>query len=225
MASGTPLVRQDRIVFSRTWQGRYFNLLGYVLSVYCVYKIVMVRSDTPPTLIPIHMHVPVRLYACVPVPVCLCACACAPMCRGACVPLPVPVHLCACMPVHTLTYTPAPWLAPFRVPVSVGARWAQAIVNIVLDRHGKTDPVTQGFALLARYVGLQLDVRVWSQHVSFMLVGVIVVTNIRGLLLQLMRVRPRGELSPLPPSQRHSVCACARRTPTPTCTDAAARAY
>jgi len=33
---------KDRLNFSKTWRGRYFNLLGYFLSVYCVYKIVMV---------------------------------------------------------------------------------------------------------------------------------------------------------------------------------------
>ena len=36
--------QQDRIRFSTTWQGRYFNMLGYFLSIYCVYKIVMVRD-------------------------------------------------------------------------------------------------------------------------------------------------------------------------------------
>jgi len=65
-------------------------------------------------------------------------------------------------------------------------------VNIVLDRHGKTDPVTRGLEILVRYVGLQVDVPFWSQHVSFLMVGVIVVTNIRGLLLQLMKVRVIG---------------------------------
>ena len=62
-------------------------------------------------------------------------------------------------------------------------------MNIVLDRHGKTDPVTRGLEILVRYVGLQVDVPFWSQHVSFLMVGVIVVTNIRGLLLQLMKVQ------------------------------------
>ena len=36
--------QQDRIRFSTTWQGRYFNMLGYFLSIYCVYKIVMVQD-------------------------------------------------------------------------------------------------------------------------------------------------------------------------------------
>ena len=48
--------------------------------------------------------------------------------------------------------------------------------------------MTKGFELLADYAGLQVDVSFWSQHVSFILVGVIVVTNIRGLLIQLMKV-------------------------------------
>ena len=70
---------------------------------------------------------------------------------------------------------------------------SQAIINIVLDRHGKTDPVTKGLELVVRYLGWKVDVPFWSQYVSFWLVGVIVVTNIRGLLLQIMKVwRARG---------------------------------
>lgn len=32
---------KDRYNFSKTWQGKYFNALGYLFSVYCVYKIFM----------------------------------------------------------------------------------------------------------------------------------------------------------------------------------------
>ena len=34
---------KDRFDFSKTWQGKYFNALGYVFSAYCIYKILMVR--------------------------------------------------------------------------------------------------------------------------------------------------------------------------------------
>lgn len=34
---------QERIRFSRTLQGKMYNLLGYFLAGYCVYKIIMVR--------------------------------------------------------------------------------------------------------------------------------------------------------------------------------------
>lgn len=33
---------QDRVRYSKTWQGKYYNALGYFFSVYCVYKLVMV---------------------------------------------------------------------------------------------------------------------------------------------------------------------------------------
>jgi len=33
------------MAFSKTWQGWYFNILGHFLSVYGVYKIVMVRNS------------------------------------------------------------------------------------------------------------------------------------------------------------------------------------
>ncbi|CAG8562501.1 5488_t:CDS:2 [Acaulospora morrowiae] len=32
---------RDRLQHSKTWQGKYFNFMGYIFSVYCVYKIFM----------------------------------------------------------------------------------------------------------------------------------------------------------------------------------------
>ena len=34
---------QERIEYSKTFQGKYFNFLGYFFSIYCVWKIFMVR--------------------------------------------------------------------------------------------------------------------------------------------------------------------------------------
>lgn len=96
-------IESERRVFSETWRGIFFNLLGYCLSGYCVYKIFM------------------------------------------------------------------------------------ASINIIFDRHGKTDPVTRGIEILVQHFKLEFDVALWSQYVSFLLVGVIVVTNIRGILIQFMK--------------------------------------
>ncbi|RIA89758.1 Abscisic acid G-protein coupled receptor-domain-containing protein [Glomus cerebriforme] len=32
---------RDRIHYSKTWQGKYYNFMGYNFSIYCIYKIVM----------------------------------------------------------------------------------------------------------------------------------------------------------------------------------------
>ncbi|GBC14354.2 Golgi pH regulator isoform X2 [Rhizophagus irregularis DAOM 181602=DAOM 197198] len=32
---------RDRILYSKTWQGKYYNFMGYNFSIYCIYKIVM----------------------------------------------------------------------------------------------------------------------------------------------------------------------------------------
>ncbi|EDV26153.1 uncharacterized protein TRIADDRAFT_23402 [Trichoplax adhaerens] len=92
-----------RIAYSRTLKGRYFNLMGYFFSLYCIWKI----------------------------------------------------FICT--------------------------------INIVFDRVGKTDPVTRGFEILVNYLGFDVDVKFWSQHVSFFLVGIMIVTSIRGLLITLTK--------------------------------------
>ncbi|KAG8226225.1 hypothetical protein J437_LFUL006327 [Ladona fulva] len=61
-------------------------------------------------------------------------------------------------------------------------------INIVFDRVGKKDPVTRGMEIAVDWLGITwLDVSFWSQHISFFLVGCIVVTSIRGLLLTLTK--------------------------------------
>ncbi|XP_022900657.1 Golgi pH regulator [Onthophagus taurus] len=60
-------------------------------------------------------------------------------------------------------------------------------INIVFDRVGKKDPVTRGIEIAVNWMGLSIDVNFWSQYVSFILIGCIVVTSIRGLLLTLTK--------------------------------------
>ncbi|RZC35317.1 Golgi pH regulator C [Asbolus verrucosus] len=93
----------ERIEWSKTWKGIYFNFLGYIFSVYCTWKI----------------------------------------------------FICT--------------------------------INIVFDRVGKKDPVTRGIEIAIHWMGFNFDVNFWSQQVSFYLVGCIVVTSIRGLLLTLTK--------------------------------------
>uniref|UniRef100_A0AAF5RXV6 Golgi pH regulator n=1 Tax=Wuchereria bancrofti TaxID=6293 RepID=A0AAF5RXV6_WUCBA len=94
---------RERMEYSKTWQGQYFNVVGHFFSIYCIWKI----------------------------------------------------FICT--------------------------------VNIVFDRVGKVDPVTRGIEIAVNYMGFQLDIRFWSQHISFLLVGVIAVTSIRGLLITLTK--------------------------------------
>lgn len=58
----------------------------------------------------------------------------------------------------------------------------------MFDRVGKVDPVTRGLQIVVNYMGLPVDVKFWSQHISFILVGIIVITSIRGLLITLTKV-------------------------------------
>lgn len=55
----------------------------------------------------------------------------------------------------------------------------------------QVDPVTKGIELTVHYFNLEFDVQFWSQYVSFILIGIIVVTSIRGLLITLTKVTRR----------------------------------
>lgn len=94
---------REKIEWSKSFQGKYFNCLGYFFSLYCVWKIFI------------------------------------------------------------------------------------STINIVFDRVGKKDPVTRGLELVVHWLGLTINVGFWSQHVSFILIGCIVLTSIRGLLLTLTK--------------------------------------
>uniref|UniRef100_T1KIS1 Abscisic acid G-protein coupled receptor-like domain-containing protein n=2 Tax=Tetranychus urticae TaxID=32264 RepID=T1KIS1_TETUR len=60
-------------------------------------------------------------------------------------------------------------------------------INIVFNRVGRVDPVTRGIQIAVNWIGLEIDVKFWSQHVSFLLVGIIVISSIRGLLITLTK--------------------------------------
>ncbi|KAL1517672.1 hypothetical protein ABEB36_001407 [Hypothenemus hampei] len=93
----------ERIEWSKSWKGIYFNFLGYIFSGYCIWKI----------------------------------------------------FICT--------------------------------INIVFDRVGKKDPVTRGIEIAVHWMGFDFDVNFWSQQISFYLIGCIVITSIRGLLLTLTK--------------------------------------
>lgn len=59
---------------------------------------------------------------------------------------------------------------------------------------GKKDPVTRGIEIAVHWMGFEIDVIFWSQHVSFFLIGCIVVTSIRGLLLTLTKASKKQSL-------------------------------
>ncbi|OTF77933.1 Golgi pH regulator-like protein [Euroglyphus maynei] len=61
-------------------------------------------------------------------------------------------------------------------------------INIVFDRVGRMDPITRTLQFLVNYIGIDVDVKFWSQHCSFLVIGVIVLTSTRGLLINLTKV-------------------------------------
>lgn len=50
------------------------------------------------------------------------------------------------------------------------------------------DPITRTLQFLVNYMGINVDIKFWSQYVSFLVIGVIVLTSVRGLLINLTKV-------------------------------------
>jgi len=49
------------------------------------------------------------------------------------------------------------------------------------------DPVSRGIEILLKWFNVEMDVPFWSQHISFILVGIIIASSIRGFLNYLMK--------------------------------------
>ena len=60
-------------------------------------------------------------------------------------------------------------------------------INIIFDRVGKKDPITQGSEILTQRLGMDVDLTAFAQPLSFVMVGVLVLTSIRGLLINLTK--------------------------------------
>mmetsp|Transcript_1562 Transcript_1562/g.3570 ORF Transcript_1562/g.3570 Transcript_1562/m.3570 type:complete len:440 (-) Transcript_1562:79-1398(-) len=64
-----------------------------------------------------------------------------------------------------------------------------AAVNIIFQRVRKTDPISKILGLILQFVvTVKIDVQFWSQQASFILVGVIVATQMRGFLINLVKL-------------------------------------
>jgi hypothetical protein len=64
-----------------------------------------------------------------------------------------------------------------------------SVVNIIAGRVVRVDPVTRGMNILfIDLMHVDVDVEFWSQVISFIFIAVLVITQVRGLLLQLLRL-------------------------------------
>ncbi|KAG0309447.1 Golgi pH regulator B [Dissophora globulifera] len=112
-------VERSRLEHAKTWQGKYSNIMGYIFSVYCIYKLTMV----------------------------------------------------------------------IRVIVVRENRSSieDAFINTIFDRTGSTDPITAVISKFISHTNMTIDVRFWSQQLSFFFVGVMIFLSIRGLLQELAK--------------------------------------
>eukprot|EP00164_Ancoracysta_twista_P005128 GFYU01006992.1.p1 GENE.GFYU01006992.1~~GFYU01006992.1.p1 ORF type:complete len:461 (-),score=48.59 GFYU01006992.1:39-1421(-) len=60
-------------------------------------------------------------------------------------------------------------------------------INIIFNRISRVDPITRGIEICLTWLHLQIDIKFWSHHVSLILVGILIVTSVRGFLRQLMK--------------------------------------
>ncbi|KAG0197411.1 Golgi pH regulator B [Mortierella sp. GBA30] len=96
-------VEKSRLEYAKTWQGKYSNLMGYIFSIYCIYKLTM------------------------------------------------------------------------------------ALINTLFRRTGSTDPITTLISKFISHTNMTIDVRFWSQQLSFFFVGLMIILSIRGLLTELSK--------------------------------------
>eukprot|EP01084_Bolivina_argentea_P170833 295997_1 len=62
-------------------------------------------------------------------------------------------------------------------------------INVIFDRKRNLDPITRGFLILAVFLDINhiVNVEFWSQQISFIMIGAIICTQIRGILIKMMR--------------------------------------
>uniref|UniRef100_A0A2C9LS72 Abscisic acid G-protein coupled receptor-like domain-containing protein n=1 Tax=Biomphalaria glabrata TaxID=6526 RepID=A0A2C9LS72_BIOGL len=94
-----------------------------------------------------------------------------------------------CESIITIKILSAGWrqYSNHRIPYYLLIFRLERPINIIFDRVGKVDPVTKGIEIAVKYFGFEFDIKFWSQQISFLLVGVIIVTSIRGFLITLTR--------------------------------------
>ena len=65
-----------------------------------------------------------------------------------------------------------------------------ATINVIFHRKRRLDPITRGFLILAVFLDIDhiVNVEFWSQQISFIMIGAIVCTQVRGILIRIMRV-------------------------------------
>ncbi|KAI9506313.1 Golgi pH regulator-like protein, partial [Coemansia spiralis] len=65
---------------------------------------------------------------------------------------------------------------------------AMTLGGILLNRVGRSDPVTSALTLAATHVSPDFDMAFWSQMLSFAMVGIMVIGSVRGLLIQFTKL-------------------------------------
>jgi len=68
-------------------------------------------------------------------------------------------------------------------------KMVMSTVNVVFHRRRTLDPITRSFLILAVFLDIDhiVNVEFWSQQISFIMIGAIVCTQIRGILIKMMR--------------------------------------
>jgi hypothetical protein len=65
-----------------------------------------------------------------------------------------------------------------------------SVLDVALDRQKTEDPVTKALGLALAVLRVEFDRQLWSQWVSFALVGLMVALSVRGFLDRVMKVSP-----------------------------------
>jgi hypothetical protein len=67
-------------------------------------------------------------------------------------------------------------------------RIISAILNILLNRIGRADPVTAAIGVFIRIFGIHWNVQLWSKEISLIFVGCIIISSVKTFFTEVLKV-------------------------------------
>ncbi|TXG48742.1 hypothetical protein EZV62_024617 [Acer yangbiense] len=168
---------KEAATYSRTWRGHMQNLLGYALSIYCVYKMIKHNSLVVDDNFILFMSLKIELRS-----GCLCL-GIQSLCkvlssRGYFLPLNDTFLLFA----HLIYFVVLVHILKYLVTV-----FLTCMLNSLPWQAGSVDPVTMTISIFLQFFDIGIDATLLSQYISLLFIGMLIVVSVRGFLMNVMK--------------------------------------